>query len=94
MIDLFPFMAFGLAGFITYFVGKNKLIRLVLGALIVFTIKLNTFQTNQYHLSLIHWDSMTYQAYKAVFFNDKFPDNFQSLLKEPNYQKQKESGNE
>jgi hypothetical protein len=37
---------------------------------------------------------MTYEAYKSVFFEEQFPDNFQELLSEPDYQKQKETGDE
>jgi hypothetical protein len=94
MIDIYPFMVFGLAALTSYLIQKNVLVKLIVATVIVFTIKLNTFQTKQYHLSLIHWDAMTFQAYKAVFFKEQFPENFQEMLAEPNYQKQKETGRE
>lgn len=94
MIDFYPYMAFGLAALMGLLIKQNFLIKGLLAIVIVFTIKLNTFQTKQYHLSLIHWDSMTYESYKAVFFREQFPDNYQQLLSEPNYQNQKDFGHE
>lgn len=94
MIDFYPYMAFGLAGILAGILKKGFLIKAISAVVILFVIKLNTFQTHQYHLSLIHWDSMTYEAYKSVFFKEQFPDNFQELLSEPDYQKQKETGEE
>ena len=94
MIDFYPFMAFGLAACIAVILKKNAVVKLVCGLLILGAIKLNTFQTKQYHLSLIHWDSMTYKAYKAIFMKDHFPENYNQLLREPDYQKQKDTGRE
>ena len=94
MIDFYPYMALGLASLLSYVIKKNVLVKLIAASIILLVIKLNTFQTKQYHLSLIHWDAMTFQAYKAVFFKEQFPENFQEMLAEPNYDKQKETGRE
>jgi hypothetical protein len=94
MIDFYPYLALGLAAMFSVILKKNLLVKLVAGLLILGAIKLNTFQTNQYHLSMIHWDSMTYEAYKSVFMKDHFPANYDQLLAEPDYQKQKETGRE
>jgi hypothetical protein len=94
MIDFYPYMAFGLAALMGLLIKQNTLVKGLLAVVIIFTIHLNIFQTKQYHLSLIHWDSMTYESYKAVFLKEKFPENYQQLLSEPNYQSQKEFGHE
>jgi hypothetical protein len=94
MIDFYPYLALPLAALLTIILKKHWIFKVVTGLLLLGAIKLNTFQTKQYHLSLIHWDSMTYEAYKAVFMQDKFPENYAEMLAEPEYQKQKETGNE
>lgn len=94
MIDFYPFMALALTALIATILKKNIILKIIMGVLILAAIKLNTFQTKQYHLSLIHWDSMTFDAYKSVFMRTQFPENHQELMAEPDYQKQKETGRE
>ena len=52
-------------------------------------VTLNIFQMWQYRKTLIHWDSMTEEAYRAVFLSTVFPEDYQALLSSPDYEKAK-----
>ena len=68
---------------------KGRIALLTLGGLLV---ALNIFQTHQYKKSLIHWDSMTKEAYWAVFLKNGAPENFDALIWEPDYEGMKRNG--
>lgn len=93
LIDFYPFLAFGLAAFFTW-IAQRKILKYGFFLLVLLLARLNLFQTFQYKLSLIHWDSMTYSTYKAIFLKKQFPENYADLIQEPDYQKQKETGEE
>ena len=89
MIDIFPFLAFGLAYFIkkilTYSKGYKTLIFTILFLLLGF----NLFQTRQAHEGLIHHDSMTKEAYFAIMFKLQKQisrEEIEPLLKDPGYE--------
>lgn len=91
MIDIYGLMAFPLAALFQSLsrlrpavITKPLIIILVMG--LSYT---NYYQIEQYTRSLIHWDAMTYDAYKAVFFQQKFPPNYDSLIDKPDYEKAK-----
>lgn len=94
MIDIYPFLAFGIAAFFAWIWKFNLIIKGLFFIVVILLGRYNIFQTFQYSLSLIHWDSMTYDVYKAIFLKTKFPENYSDLVQEPDYQKQKETGRE
>jgi hypothetical protein len=49
-------------------------------------IDLNIFQNHQYIYRAIHWDAMTWQAYKKSFFKKLPPADFEQYLDPPDYQ--------
>lgn len=51
-------------------------------------------QTEQYRITLIHWDSMTKDAYWGVFLKDQFPENYADLLQAPDYEAAKQGKDE
>jgi len=59
---------------------------------IIFFIHLNLFQTRQYRISLLHWDSISKELYWKVFLNNKWPDNYKQLLDPPDYDKAMKNG--
>lgn len=86
MIDNYGLLAIPFAQTV-YFLGKNINLRPILIGILVILIPFNLFQTYQYQYYIIHWDSMTKEAYWASFGKITMPNNYNTLLKEPNYQK-------
>lgn len=84
MIDSYPILAFPLALVISYFL-KNKW-SFILGVLLIaFFVRLNIFQTKQYKLTLLHFDSMTKELYYTIWDKMYFPDNYKDLVQKPDY---------
>ena len=94
LIDIYPLLALGLASWIAWLFQQKIVMKYVFKAVFVVFIGLNMFQTYQYKLSLIHWDSMNFQTYKAIFLKTRFPENYASLIAEPDYHKQMTTGEE
>lgn len=92
LIEVYPLLLFGLAAFSEKFFHLKWLPKLVVSVLIIFTIQLNFRLTNLYNRGVIHWDSMTYGNYKALFWNDKIPENYWDLYKKPDYEKAMREG--
>jgi len=50
-------------------------------------IWLNQFQINQYRTSLLHWDSMTKEAYWGIWGKKTWPEGYDKMIKVPDYEK-------
>jgi len=87
MIETYGILAIPLAAFLAFFLKKSIWIKGILGLILVSFIFLNQFQMNQYRTSLLHWDSMTPQAYKAIFLKKSWPANYNQVIKIPDYEK-------
>jgi hypothetical protein len=87
MIDSYGILAVPFAIFIGKVFMKNKWIRW--GSLIVLAgfMLLNQFQMTQYRTSLLHWDSMTKEAYWAIFGKRSWPEGYGQMIKIPDYEK-------
>ena len=86
LIESYVFLSIPLAVFYNYIFKKKVLIRVVAGILLFLLISLNLFQTLQYRRTIIHWDSMTKEAYWTVFGKLKFPKNYKELIQTPDYE--------
>lgn len=87
MIDMYGIMAIPLAAFIEkIWTGKN-FTKIVVALLFIGIIWLNQFQTNQYRTSLLHWDSMTKEAYWGIFGKKTWPEGYNKMIKVPDYDK-------
>lgn len=53
--------------------------------LVMLGCALNLFQSYQAKKAIIHWDSMTASAYKAIFLTRVIPYNYPDLIKSPDY---------
>jgi hypothetical protein len=82
MIESYALLALPLGAFYTACIQSKKGMALLVFAILAFTT-LNLFQTWQYRKRIIHWDSMTKEAYWAVFGKQKAPKGLDSLLKVP-----------
>ncbi|HSH20231.1 MAG TPA: hypothetical protein VLA03_07245 [Draconibacterium sp.] len=87
MIDMYGIMAIPLAAFIgKIWKGKN-LPKAIVALLFIGLIWLNQFQMNQYRTSLLHWDSMTEEAYWGIFGKKTWPEGYDKMIKVPDYEK-------
>jgi hypothetical protein len=58
-----------------------------LGILLVTLLCLNQFQMVQYRTSLLHWDGMTKEAYKAIFLKRNPPKGYDKMIQKPDYER-------
>ena len=87
MIDTYGILAVPLALTVNKALKGRFFIKIPVVLVISFFIFLNFFNSRQYKIAHIHWDSMTKEAYWAVFLKHKLPDNYIDLLEEPDYEK-------
>jgi 4-amino-4-deoxy-L-arabinose transferase-like glycosyltransferase len=87
MIDMYGVMAIPLAVFIDRVWNSKKWLRAILGVLLITFIWLNQFQMSQYRTSLLHWDSMTKEAYWKIFGKKHWPEGYDKMIKIPDYNK-------
>jgi len=87
LIESYVFLSIPLAVFIDFIFKQIKPIKYLFGILVFLFLSLNLFQTWQYRRTIIHWDSMTEEAYWAVFGKQHFPENYKDLIQTPDYQK-------
>ncbi|HMS51160.1 MAG TPA: hypothetical protein PKD56_02465 [Chitinophagales bacterium] len=72
MVDYYALWAFAMAAFFNWvWVGKRFFIRILVVVFVVITCLINGIHYHQYAKGIIHWDAMTYQAYKTIAFCNK-----------------------
>ena len=86
LVESYAFLSVPLAAFLRYTFKQAKVINGTVMIAVIFLIGLNLFQTNQYRHNVIHWDSMTKEAYWAVFGKMQAPDRFNDLINAPDYE--------
>lgn len=95
LVQHISFLAFPLAAFIHYiFTQKQLVIKGLFSIIAMGLIYLNMFQSLQFKNSIIHWDSMTREAYwygfgKLSLQADEWQE-LEKLIKAPDYEKTKE----
>jgi hypothetical protein len=89
MIDSYSVLALPLGTFYSEIFSGKVYKKIFLSILIVFFILLNTFQTLQYHDSLMHFDSMNSKVYFKIFGTTKFPENYDVMLTHPDAERAK-----
>jgi hypothetical protein len=87
MIDIYGMMAIGLAAFIYKITQTSLWSKISMSVVFVFFIYLNIYQMGQYRTSLLHWDSMTKQAYWEIMFKTQWPADYAQKIKTPDYEK-------
>ena len=87
LIESYALLSIPFAGLVnTVLENKPKVLGYLVGTLMIAMIWLNFFQTKQYSIALIHWDSMTRQAYWSIFCTMDRPENLDQLLQKPDYE--------
>ena len=89
MIDSYAILALPFAAFTEWISGKKWYLRSAFLIICAFFIFLNLFQTRQYYIGSIHWDSMSKGAYWDSFLRLKPSVRFQGLLQHPDYEQAK-----
>ncbi len=86
MIDIYALLAIPLAmnlAWLRKFTRSNLVFPMAFSLLF---ISLNLFQTKQYKITLLHWDGMNQALYERIWLNPYFPENYEALVKSPNYE--------
>jgi len=87
LIETYAILSVPLAALINQIFNRGRIVKFVIITVLSFFIYLNLFQSRQYRLSQIHWDSMSKRLYWNVFLNEKWPDNYEDLIDPPDYEK-------
>jgi hypothetical protein len=87
MIDIYGVMAIPMAACLDKAGRSKKWIIGLVAFLILAMISLNQFQMKQYRSSLLHWDSMTKEAYWGIFGKTRWPEGYDQMIKTPDYEK-------
>ncbi len=85
LIDVYPLMAIPLALIMERIISQRNWYKWGGMALVCGLLLLNQFQTYQYRKGIIHYDSMSWELYKATFLNPTYPANYDKLVDPPNY---------
>jgi hypothetical protein len=86
LIESYAVLAFPFAAFAKFILERKIVLRVILLFFIAGFISLNIYQTRQYYVGIIHWDSMSKYNYWDTYFRRKVPPNFYNHLEEPDYQ--------
>lgn len=65
---------------------KSRPVKISLVLLAAFMMFLSQFQINQYNKGHLHWDGMTYKAYKEIFLKTYTSPEFWNYLEQPDYE--------
>jgi hypothetical protein len=80
MVEYYVIMSIPLGAFFTFIAQKNIFVKGLTTILVVFLLWLNLFQHEQYRKSLLHWDSMSKEAYWAIWGKQSWPENYDKML--------------
>lgn len=86
-IESFALWIFPLAAFFEVCIKALKKKAWLMFLFVFIFIVHNSFQLYQYRTSLLHWDSMTFDAWKNIQFKTDFPKDRNKHLRAPEYEK-------
>lgn len=86
MVDSYAILAIPLAAFFSYFDKKTNYLRSLSLLILSFAVILNLFQTLQ-SKTCLHYDGMTKEAYWTNFTTLGWSQDYEKLIKSPNYEK-------
>jgi hypothetical protein len=85
LIESYAIWAIPMAATIEWLLSHGRIVRSASVLAIAALVGLNLFQTEQYRRTLIHWDSMSRDAYWSVFLQRRLPEDYAALLRPPDY---------
>ncbi len=80
LVEFYVLMSFPLGAFFAYIAKRNNLIKGLTTILVILLIWLNLYQHQQYRSSLLHYDSMSKQAYWGIWGRQSWPENYEQML--------------
>ncbi|MEI8049111.1 MAG: hypothetical protein WCI92_17140 [Bacteroidota bacterium] len=80
LVEFYVVMSIPLGAFFAFIAKKNLVVKGITTVLVVFLLWLNLFQHEQYRKSLLHWDSMSKEAYWAIWGKQSWPENYDKML--------------
>jgi hypothetical protein len=80
LVEFYVVMSFPLAAFFTYISHRNTIFKGLTTVLVVLLIWLNLYQNQQYRSTLLHYDSMSKEAYWAIWGRQSWPENYEQML--------------
>jgi hypothetical protein len=87
LIEMYPFLMLGLGYFVTEISKKTKFLLPFFMLVMAFLIHQNIRFVNLYEKGIIHWDSMTKDAVKVIYWNDNVSSDYEERLIKPDYEK-------
>ena len=85
LIESYAVLAIPFAAFAEYIFNRKRALQIVFLVLVAGFISLNIFQTRQYYIGIIHWDSMSKYNYWDTFFRTKVSPAMYNHLDKPDY---------
>lgn len=83
-VNMYPLLAFSFAAFVGFLYEKYRIAWNVFNVFIIGAIVLNAFQSEQFNLGILHWDSETKEHYWHVFGHSKRTQTQDIYLEKPN----------
>lgn len=80
LLESYALLSFPLAATIERLWNSGKLVKIISSVIFIFFIYLNMFQSRQYRISLLHYESTSKELYWAVFLSNERPGNYEELL--------------
>ena len=87
LVESYALLSLPIAATVDRLWNSSILIKAISIVLVVFFIYLNIFQSRQYRIAQLHYESTSKELYWAVFLNNKWPENFEELLDHPDSEK-------
>jgi len=80
LVEYYVIMSLPLGAFFTYILQKKLIYKATTTVVLVFILWLNLYQSRQYRSSLLHYDSMSKQAYWGIWGRQSWPENYDKML--------------
>ncbi len=80
LVEYYVIMGIPLGAFFTYILQRKFLLKAITALVLIFFIRLNLFQLEQYRTSLLHWDAMSKEVYWAIWGKQNWPENYDKML--------------
>jgi hypothetical protein len=85
MIESYALLSIPLAAMIQLIISRKVIIRSAFMVLVFILVMLNIFQTYQYSVGIIHWDSMTRKSYWDTYIRTKVSPANHEQIEPPDY---------
>ena len=85
MIETYALLSIPFAAFVQHILQKEKIKVILLSLATFLFIGLNLFQSLQYKYGILHYHGMTKEAYFGIFGKINYPEGYDQMIKDPDY---------